>query len=96
MTDGFYTSSSEESEDKQEDVENTELKRQSSMGEDITRYPRHGRHGGWYPKLDIDPIESGVGMPEHIEITHGMSSLAITEQLSALSLHGPVYRSVIR
>ena len=86
MTDGFYTSSSEDYDDKEENAENTELNRQLTMAEDITRYPRHGRHGGWYPRLDIDPIESGVGMPENIEITNGMSTLALTDQLSSLAL----------
>ena len=59
------------------------------MGEDITRFPRHGRHAGWYPKLDIDPIESGLGLPENIEITNSMSTLALVDNLSAVTLQAP-------
>ena len=42
------------------------------MDDNIAKPPRHGRHAGWFPKLDVDPFQSGVGLPENIEVTNSM------------------------
>ena len=59
------------------------------MGEDVTRPPRHGRHAGWYPKLDVDPKESGLGFPENPEITNSMSTIILADTLEAVTLERP-------